>query len=76
MIYNLFYFKLQYIEDGKTQIYEPQYKDKHRNPLELLDDDDIDMVEIKCPKCGKIMNDDSDESMFSVSSIVMTFGIK
>lgn len=54
-IYNLFHFKLEYVDNGIKKIYEPTYFDKHRNPLRLLKDDDI--VEDVCPKCNNEYKD-------------------
>ena len=55
MVYSLFDFEIEYIENGKKKIYKPEYE-KNINydliPLEyeLLPD-------VKCPKCGGSMNE-------------------
>lgn len=71
-IYNLIYFKIEYIEKGETKYYEPVYLDKNKEPLQLLTEDEVFSVEIKCPKCGKNINERSDDDdMFSAPMIIM-----
>lgn len=54
-IYNLLDFRIEYIEDNKKVVYRPPYKDSFGENLILLDNDEVENVPVKCPKCGKII---------------------
>lgn len=52
-IYNLFYFELEYLENGVKQIYKPKFKDKYGDQLIEVDDCEMVLLGFKCPKCKK-----------------------
>ena len=50
-IYNLFYFELEYFENGRKKIYKPLFKDKYGDPLIEIEDFEMWLLGFKCPKC-------------------------
>ena len=56
-IYNLFYFIIRYEENGIVKYYEPNYVDKYRKPLKMLESsDEVYFYNVTCPKCKKNMD--------------------
>ena len=59
-VYNLFYFELKYLENGKIKIYKPNFKDSSGKRLQRIELDEIGLLPMKCPYCKKLINEDGE----------------
>lgn len=67
-IYNLFYFELEYVENGEKKIYQPKFKDKFGEQLIEVDDCELMLLGFKCPKCKKEISTEDDVLELPISS--------
>ena len=65
-VYNLFYFQISYYENGVYKIYEPDYKDKSKKLLRLINYFELFNVDLICPKCGQKIERDLTKEGFVI----------
>lgn len=67
-VYNLFYFELEYVENGEKKIYQPKFKDKFGEQLIEVDDCELMLLGFKCPKCKKEISTEDDVLELQISA--------